>query len=126
MTNTQHQKKARQAQQKAQRNRDKARAKLLQQRKALAARRARNRRESRQRRADTDTGQRSTAHSTMPSQDTTEQQSVQHAHSTVPAAPAHTTVPARERLYGQRLHAATTGEASADTHDTHAEGPADE
>ncbi|AFK19408.1 protein gvpI [Haloferax mediterranei ATCC 33500] len=136
MTGKQHQKheqKARQAQVKAQINRDKARSKLLRQREKLARRRARNRRQSEVRRGnqskaqhdtqsetqrgtqsksqrDNETGgtKNPTAHSTLPPQKTNAENAVRNSHSTVPELPKYSSVPARERLYGLRLHRETT------------------
>ncbi len=113
MTDNQQQKrkqKARQAQAKAQINRDKARRKLLQQREKLARRRSRNRRQSEQRRdEDTDRGKNPTAHSTLPPQKSNAENATRNSHSTVPETPKYSAVPARERLYGQRLHRKTSG-----------------
>jgi len=110
-----HKRKANQAQKKAQINRDKARKKLLRQRKKLAKRRKANLEASTKRREDGD-GDRSpnpTAYSTVPPQKSNAQNAVRNGHSTVPPAPKYSTVQARKRLYGQRLHRATA-EADAD------------
>jgi hypothetical protein len=109
--------KARQAQAKAQINRDRARRKLLRQREKLARRRTRNRRQSEKRRDDgTDKGENPenpekpenpTAHSTLPPQKSNAENATRNSHSTVPETPKYSAVPARERLYGQRLHRKT-------------------
>lgn len=113
MTDNQQQKrkqKARQARAKAQINRDKARRKLLQQREKLALRRTRNRRQSEQRHnEDKDRGENPTAHSTLPPQKSNAENATRNSHSTVPETPKYSAVPARERLYGQRLHRKTSG-----------------
>jgi hypothetical protein len=108
------QQKARQAQAKAQRNRDKARQKLLLQRKKLARRRSRNRHQSEKRRADDDGTANPTAYSTMPSQKSNAENAARNSHSAVPAAPKYSTVSARERLYGRRLHRKTSTEGASD------------
>ncbi|WP_181692584.1 protein gvpI [Natronomonas sp. LN261] len=112
MTNKQQRqrsKKARQAQIKAQTNRDKARNKLLQQRKALARRRAENRKQCEKRRAEADDNKKNpTAHSTLPPQTSNAQNAARNSHSAVPAVPRYSTVTARERLYGLRLHRKTS------------------
>lgn len=101
----QRKKKARQAQIKAQINRDKARKKLLQQRKALAKRRRKNRKQCEKRRAESNDGEENpTAHSTLPAQATNAENAARNSHSAVPATPKYSTVTARERLYGLRLH----------------------
>ncbi|WP_076982688.1 protein gvpI [Natronomonas moolapensis] len=102
-------KKARQAQIKAQINRDTAREKLLEQRKALAKRRRKNRKQCEQRRKESENRiENQTTHSTLPAQTTNAQNAARNSHSTVPATPKHSTVPARERLYGLRLHRKTS------------------
>jgi hypothetical protein len=103
----QHEQKARQAQAKAQINRDEARRKLLRQRKSLARRRTRNRRQSEPQRDDDDGSQNPTAHSTLPPQKSNVENATRNSNSTVPSAPKYSTVPARERLYGLRLHRKT-------------------
>lgn len=104
-----HEQKARQAQAKAQNNRDKARRKLLRQREKLARRRTRNRCQSEKRRDDDEEGtENPTAHSTMPPQKSNAKNATRNSHSTVPATPKYSEVPARERLYGQRLHRKTS------------------
>jgi hypothetical protein len=122
--------KARQAQAKAQNSRDKARRKLLEQRKNLARRRARNRRQSEERRDDEEDGaENPTAHSTMPKQKSNAQNAARNSHSTVPATPKYSNVPARERLYGQRLHRKTSDdvtEASDVRSSSKSDGDADE
>lgn len=98
-------KKAQQAQIKAQVNRDQARNRLLQQRKVLAQRRAENRKQCEKRRAESNNrDENPTAHSTLPTQTTNAQNAARNSHSAVPATPKYSTVPARERLYGLRLH----------------------
>lgn len=112
-----HKRKANQAQKKAQINRDKARKKLLRQRKKLATRRKANLEASTKRRedgdGDEDRSPNPTAYSTVPPQKSNAQNAVRNGHSTVPPAPKYSTVQARKRLYGQRLHRATA-EADAD------------
>lgn len=112
-----HEQKARQAQAKAQINRDKARRKLLRQRKKLAQRRTRNRNQSETPHddADGDDGdavQNPVSHSTIPSQKSNAENAVRNSHTTVPKTPKYSDMPARERLYGQRLHQKTTGKNS--------------
>lgn len=117
------QQKARQAQLKAQINRDQARQKLLQQRKKLARRRAKNRQLCDSRRSEGDESQLNpTAHSTLPPQRSNAQNAAQHSHSTVPPTPKYSTVSARERLYGLRLHRRTT---DFEAPDATADEPAD-
>jgi hypothetical protein len=104
-----HERKAQQAVTKAQVNRDKARKKLLRQRRKLARRRARNRRQSEKRRDEqTEDGETSTTHSTLPPQKSNAENAARNSHSTVPETVKHSNVPARERLYGQRLHRHTS------------------
>lgn len=89
---------------KALRNRDRTRQNLLAQGRRLARRRAEN--------ADRDSAgpenrDRSTsvsAHSTVPPIDSNEEAAMRHSHSTVPAQPKGSTVPAAVRLYGLRLY----------------------
>lgn len=108
MTDNQQQKrkqKARQAQRKAQINRDKARRKLLRQREKLARRRTRNLRKSEKRNEENkEEIKNPTAHSTLPPQKSNTENATRNSHSTVPETPKYSAVPARERLYGQRLH----------------------
>lgn len=82
---------------KALRNRDETREKLLEQGRELARRRARNVEQSRER-GD------SKSDSTVPAMDTNEEAAARHSHSTVPARPRGSTVPAADRLYGRRLY----------------------
>lgn len=104
-----HEQKARQARVKAQINRDKARRKLLRQREKLARRRTRNRKQSETRRDDTDgeTVENPAGHSTVPSQKSNAENAARNSHSTVPKTPKYSDMPARERLYGRRLHRRT-------------------
>lgn len=112
--------KARQAQAKAQNNRDKARRKLLRQREKLARRRTHNRCQSEKRRDDDEEEtENPTAHSTMPPQKSNVENATRNSHSTVPETPKYSAMPARERLYGQRLHRKTSegkDDTSATTH----------
>ncbi len=85
------------------RNRDRTRQNLLAQGRKLARRRAEN--------VDRDTDQSedrgstgASAHSTVPSTDSNEEVAVRHSHSTVPAQPRGSTVPAAARLYGLKLY----------------------
>ena len=104
---TRHKLKTRHAVQKAKNNRDKARRKLLQQRKKLEQRREQNREQSENNK--TDRGSRNpTAHSTVPPQKTNAQNAARNSHSAVPSKPKYSKIPARERLYGLRLHRATS------------------
>lgn len=101
--------KAQQAQLKAQINRDKARQKLLQQRKKLARRRKKNQQKCQSRQAEAAEGRSNpTARSTLSPQRSNEQNAAQHSHSTVPPTPKYSSVAARDRLYGLRLHRRTT------------------
>jgi hypothetical protein len=88
---TKYQQKAKRAQAKAQINRDVARKKLLRQREKLAQRRRNNVAQSTARTE-------SRASSANPSK---------------PPTPKYSTVQARTRLYGQRLHRATTASSTA-------------
>ena len=108
--------KARQAQLKAQLNRDQARQKILQQRRALARRRAKNRAQCESDESESSGGQHNpSAHSTTPPQRSNAQNAAQHSHSTVPETPKYSTVEARRRLYGLRLHYETTDTAQSET-----------
>lgn len=100
-----HERTARQAVTKATINRDAARGKLLRHREKLARRRTRNRRQSEPRGDDATGGtENPTAHSTLPPGKSNAENAARRSHSTVPATPKYSNVPARERLYGQRLH----------------------
>lgn len=89
------------------RNRDETRRNLLAQGRKLARRRAEN--------VDRDTDQSGddrestnvSAHSTVPPMDSNEEAAMRHSHSTVPARPKGSTVPAAVRLYGRRLYEQT-------------------
>jgi hypothetical protein len=88
------------------RNRDKTRQNLLAQGRKLARRRAENvdRDAEQSGSRDTEGSTNASAHSTVPSTDSNEEVAVRHSHSTVPARPKGSTVPAATRLYGLRLY----------------------
>ncbi|MEZ3164924.1 protein gvpI [Halorubrum sp. RMP-47] len=113
-----HDRKARQAQTKAQINRNEARQKLLRQRKKLAKRRKANREQSEERRESMKSQENPTAYSTMPPQKSNAQNAVRNSHSTVPETPKYSTIVASDRLYGQRLHRVTTDSMSTSTETT--------
>ncbi|SDY65514.1 protein gvpI [Halopenitus persicus] len=131
-----HEQKVRQARVKAQINRDKARRKLLRQREKLARRRTRNRKQSETRRGDSDgddtdgeTVENPAGHSTMPSQKSNAENAARNSHSTVPKTPKYSDMPARERLYGRRLHRRTAdgnSEASASSDESPTEDEAND
>ena len=110
---TKYQQKAKRAQAKAQVNRDVARKKLLRQREKLAQRRRNNVAQSTARTESRTSSANPSDHSTVPPQKTNAQNAARHAHSTVPPTPKYSTVQARTRLYGQRLHRATTASSTA-------------
>jgi hypothetical protein len=89
---------------KAVRNRDRTRRKLLAQGRDLARRRAENVDRSRTRAEDTPPSTNVSAHSTVPPTDSNEEAAARHSHSTVPAQPKGSTVPAAVRLYGLELY----------------------
>lgn len=105
---TKYEQKAKRAQAKAQVNRDMARKKLLRQREKLAQRRRNNVAQSTARAESRTPSANPSNHSTVPPQKTNAQNAARHSHSTVPPAPKYSTVQARIRLYGQRLHRSTT------------------
>ncbi len=100
-----HQQRADRAVRKAQANRDRARKKLLQQRKRLARRRERNVEATASAEEDDSTslGTNPTAYSTVPRQRSNAENSARQSHSTVPLRPKCSTVRPRARLYGLRL-----------------------
>ncbi len=100
-----HQQRADRAIRKAQMNRDRAREKLLQQRKRLARRRERNveATESTEEDDSASLGTNPTAYSTVPRQRSNAENSARQSHSTVPLRPKYSTVRPRARLYGLRL-----------------------
>ncbi|MFB6167706.1 MAG: protein gvpI [Haloferacaceae archaeon] len=89
---------------KALQNRDETRRNLLAQGRKLARRRAENVDDDRGRSADADRSTTVSAHSTMPSTDSNAAAAARHSHSTVPARPKGSTVPAAVRLYGLGLY----------------------
>lgn len=89
---------------KAVRNRDETRQKLLAQGRELARRRAENVDRSRERTEDAPQSTNASAHSTVPPTDSNEEAAARHSHSTVPARPKGSTVPAAVRLYGLELY----------------------
>lgn len=118
-----HQQKAKRAQAKAQVNRDMARKKLLRQREKLAQRRRNNVAQSTSRTESRTGSANPSNYSTVPPQDTNAQNAARNSHSTVPPTPKYSSVPARKRLYGQRLHRAmkatsTTDDSSASVEDS--------
>jgi len=114
-----HEQKVRQARVKAQINCNKARRKLLRQRKKLAQRRTRNWKQSEARRgasnSDGETAGNPSKHSTLPPQKSNAENAARNSHSTIPKSPKYSDMPTRERLYGLRLHRRTAGE-SLETH----------
>jgi len=124
---TKYQQKAKRAQTKAQVNRDVARKKLLRQREKLAQRRRNNVAQSTARTESRTSSANPSNHSTVPPQKTNAQNAARRSHSTVPPAPKYSTVQARIRLYGQRLHRATTASATVnESATTESEGADDE
>lgn len=124
-----HEQKVRQARIKAQINCDKARRKLLRQREKLARRRTRNRKQSEARRGGSDgdgeTVENPSRHSTMPPQKSNAENAARNSHSTVPKSPKYSDMPARERLYGRRLHRKTVdgdSEAYGSSNESSTEG----
>ncbi|ESS05986.1 MAG: hypothetical protein A07HB70_01530 [uncultured archaeon A07HB70] len=96
---------------KALRNRNETRRSLLAQGRKLARRRAENVDDDRDRAADADRSTNASAHSTMPSPDSNAAAAARHSHSTVPAQPKGSTVPAAARLYGLGLYQRIRSEA---------------
>ena len=86
------------------RNRDKTRQNLLAQGRKLARRRAENVDRDTDQSGDNRGSASASAHSTVPSTDSNREVAVRHSHSTVPAQPKGSTVPAAARLYGLRLY----------------------
>ncbi len=89
---------------KAIRNRDETRRKLLAQGRELARRRAENVDRGRKHAEDVQSSTNVSAHSTKPSTDSNAEAAARHSHSTVPARPKGSTVPAAVRLYGLGLY----------------------
>ncbi|MFT4923032.1 MAG: hypothetical protein ACI8XM_002253 [Haloarculaceae archaeon] len=89
------------------RNRDKTRQNLLAQGRKLARRRAENVDRDTDRSGDDRESTNVSAHSTVPPIDSNEEAAMRHSHSTVPARPKGSTVPAAVRLYGRRLYEQT-------------------
>lgn len=113
---------------KALRNRDETRRKLLSQGRELARRRAENVDRSRERTEDAQRSTNVSAHSTLPSMDSNEEAAARHSHSTVPARPKGSTVPAAVRLYGlglyEHIQAGTDGQDETPTTERESEMPA--
>lgn len=89
---------------KALQNRDETRQNLLAQGRKLARRRAENVDRGADTSGDNGGSTNVSAHSTVPPTDSNEQAATRHSHSTVPAQPKGSTVPAAVRLYGRRLY----------------------
>jgi hypothetical protein len=96
---------ARNAVEKAKRNRDAARKKLLAQRRKLERMRDQNRDRTERNRAENEGSGNPTTHSTVPRSDRTDEAATGSS-STVPERPRHSTVTPRRRLYGLKLHRA--------------------
>lgn len=108
--------KAQAAIRKAKRNRDKARQKLLEQRRRLAERRKSNRKRSERAKADssTDDNENPTVTSFIPRQRTNAENALRNAHSSVPEKPKYSEVEPAPRLYGVRFDAERGSEDDSD------------
>lgn len=107
---------------KALRNRDETRRKLLAQGRKLARRRAENIDHGSDCADQATQSTNVSAYSTMPSMESNEAAAARHSHSTVPAQPKGSTVPAADRLYGLSLYERLypKGDANGGSRDTEA------